>query len=497
MQIELMKFPYPYMEYEKELQKRELKVLLPGAEVLSDTRYKTIISVERIDAAALRELTFYSAYVVDGIPVSTRQGLYENDDALRPTQQHTRYSTHGLHEYKGKFNPQIVHAIVNTFGVRRGQKVLDPFNGSGTTIVECAHAGIEAYGIDINPMACFISNAKVAALRMDVEKAAARLNELNRILSKNGEIKVKEGDERLKYLYNWIPDNILCTLENLRKEVADDEPEIRDFFLVAASDLIRDYSYQEPTDLRIRRRKSPLPQTPFIDIYVQNVQKYLKRIGRVQAAEGADFFPKNYAVHCNIMWDDPFENIKFDAAITSPPYVTALPYIDTQRISLVWLGLCSASEIGKLEASLIGSRELLKGEKSKWESEITNNNSALPDEIYSLVCSMNGALDENDGFRKQAVPALVYKYFTEMKSMFINVKSMIKENGLFGLVVGTNKTTLGGVEFSIDTPGLLGILAQHCGWQAEELFSLQTYKRYGLNVKNSINSESLIILRNV
>lgn len=158
--------------------------------------------------------------------------------------------------------------------------------------------------------------------------------------------------------------------------------------------------------------------------------------------------------------------------------------------------MCSASEIGQLEASLIGSRELLKSEKNKWASEIAENTGCLPAEIYKLVCSMNESLNENDGFRKQAVPTLVYKYFTEMKSMFINVRSMMKPSGLYGLVVGHNKTTLGGTEYNIDTPYLLAVLAQQCGWQIEELFPLQTYKRYGLNAKNAINRETLIVLRN-
>lgn len=135
MQIELLKFPYSYMEYEKILQIRELKVLLPEIEVLSDDKHNTIISGERINLDNVKELTFYRAYKIDGISYPTRQGLYEKDDTLRAVKQHTRYSTHGIHEYKGKFNPQIVHAIANIFGVQRGHKVLDPFDGSGTTIL--------------------------------------------------------------------------------------------------------------------------------------------------------------------------------------------------------------------------------------------------------------------------------------------------------------------------------------------------------------------------
>ncbi len=497
MQIELLKFSYSYMEYEKELQKRELKVLLPDVEILSDTKHSTVISSEIINVDSLKELTFYCAYVLDGVRFPTRQGLYEQDDTLRAAKQHTRYSTHGLHEYKGKFNPQIVHAIANVFGVQRGQAVLDPFNGSGTTLVECAHAGIEAYGTDINPLACFIANSKVAALKMDMVKASSRLRELEKVLAQPIAINFTEKDDRLNYLDGWIPRETLCMLESIRKGVENDEPVIRDFFLVIASDLIRDYSYQEPSDLRIRRRKSPFPETKFSVAFIQNACKFMKKIEQVQAIENKAFFPNNHAVNCDIKYDNPFKKIQFDAAITSPPYVTALPYIDTQRISLVWLGLCNAAEIRKLEASLIGSRELLKSEKNVWENEIDKNASGLPEEIYSLVCSMNASLTEKDGFRKQAVPTLVYKYFTEMNAMFINVRPMIKINGLYGLVVGHNRTTLGGIEYNIDTPYLLSVLAKNCGWHVEELFALQTYKRYGLNAKNAINRETLIILRNV
>lgn len=79
-----------------------LKVLLPEIEVLSDDKHNTIISGERINLDNVKELTFYRAYKIDGISYPTRQGLYEKDDTLRAVKQHTRYSTHGIHEYKGR-----------------------------------------------------------------------------------------------------------------------------------------------------------------------------------------------------------------------------------------------------------------------------------------------------------------------------------------------------------------------------------------------------------
>src|SRR5207249_3628572 len=65
--------------------------------------------------------------------------------------QSTRYSVHGLHEYKGRFNPQIVRFLLNYLGSTPKTLVLDPFCGSGTTIVECALRGIHAVGVDANP----------------------------------------------------------------------------------------------------------------------------------------------------------------------------------------------------------------------------------------------------------------------------------------------------------------------------------------------------------
>jgi len=81
--------------------------------------------------------------------------------------QSTRYSVHGLHEYKGKFNPQIAHALLNIFGADKQHLILDPFCGSGTSLVEAAHLGIAGAGFDMNPLAVFIANTKLAALTCD------------------------------------------------------------------------------------------------------------------------------------------------------------------------------------------------------------------------------------------------------------------------------------------------------------------------------------------
>lgn len=495
MDIPIKKFPYKYMEYEKAMMKREIEIMFPHAISLLDRRDPVISNVREEDFPKLYWLTFVKEYKIDEKWHETYQCRVEKDDTLKVAKQHTRYSTHGIHEYKGKFNPQIVHCMINLFGINEDSYILDPFNGSGTTILESAHLGIRAEGTDINPMACFIANAKINALSIDIKAAKECMDLFFENYQGPKSLKRDSDDLRIGYLIKWIPEDTLSILEDIRDFADKQEKGLQNLILTLTSDLIRDYSYQEPFDLRIRRRKTPMPDTPLLQVLKENLGKHLRKIEEIQLCLG-QIKTENRAINCDIKTAKPFGNNLFDAALTSPPYVTALPYIDTQRISLVWLGLCDADEIRELEASLIGSREMLNKEKAIWIESMAKNEAELPEELYSLVCEMQASLSDTDGFRKQAVPVLLYRYLSEMKSMFINVSTMLKEGAPYALIVGHNKTTLGGKQFFINTPELLAKLAQSCGWLIEEIIPLETYKRYGINSKNAIGEESMLVLRN-
>jgi site-specific DNA-methyltransferase (cytosine-N4-specific) len=91
----------------------------------------------------------------------------------REGRQATRYHVHGIHEYKGKFNPQVVRAFANILEFEPGETLLDPFCGSGTAVVEGLALGGDAYGIDRSPLAVLISRAKTATWRATYVKRVA------------------------------------------------------------------------------------------------------------------------------------------------------------------------------------------------------------------------------------------------------------------------------------------------------------------------------------
>jgi site-specific DNA-methyltransferase (cytosine-N4-specific) len=76
----------------------------------------------------------------------------------------TSHFTHGLHQYKGKFFPRMVRALLNA---HRPNLVLDPFCGSGTLQAEATSAGYNSAGFDLNPLAVNICNMKAEILAAD------------------------------------------------------------------------------------------------------------------------------------------------------------------------------------------------------------------------------------------------------------------------------------------------------------------------------------------
>ena len=494
MDAVLKKFAYKYLPYENDLLAREIRALFPNCSVVADANNFTLHGVVDSDLSNLKRLTYIASFIVSGEEYYTDQYTFEHSTNTNGKRQNTRYATHGLHEYKGKYNPQIVRTIINYFGLKSGDKVLDPFCGSGTTQVECALSGINSMGTDINPLAVEISNLKTAALSLECDVAKQHLSDLYELLCNASAVTtINDNPARHEYLLHWIPEKTLFELETVRDYSQKISPTVGLLFILAASNLIREYSLQEPLDLRIRRRTSPMPEKPFQDAWKDQVSQQIKCIELFQSTFHGNLASGN-ALNADIRTIGGLPD-KFDAAITSPPYATALPYIDTQRISLVWLGLCDPTDIMTLETSLIGSREFYHIDKEQLRSAMLQNTACLPSEVINLILKLYNSLSPDDGFRKRAVPLLLYRYFSDMKQMFASVHNLLKSYAKYALVVGNNKTTIGGKTTVIDTPRLLSIIAADYGWGVEELIPLQTYQRYGLNMKNAINHETLIILK--
>lgn len=510
---------YAYFPYERVFAQLEAERLSQSAALEGDCGL--ILPDGSITAANADRLTYFGRVVLSGgreiIPQQAR--LEASAHSTTTERQATRYSAHGLHEYKGKFNPQVVRAIGNILGLQADASVLDPFCGSGTTILECAHAGWDAVGVDRNPLAVRITNAKIHALKhiahlqalgQEVDQALEEFaRPLCELTSGNSEaisvILGREWSTELSdpdYLMTWFPLPVLAQLVAIQRVLGRvvRRKDCRAVFDVVLSDYLRRASLQDPGDLRIRRRKQPAENYPIIDWFRAGIHSRFTKISRARDALGSIRGTQRaeLADTREINWSQVKGRPRagFDAIITSPPYETALPYIDTQRLSLVLLGDIVGAQVSETERALIGARDLGRTERRQLEQEIREGTAEVPPSVLGLCRDLlSAAAAPGNGFRRVARPALVLRYFKGMASFFAGSIRALRPGGVAALVVGSNRTVLGGREFVIDTPRLLADVARHTGYLVEDLRSMDTYPRYDLHQKNSIDSEQLVILR--
>jgi site-specific DNA-methyltransferase (cytosine-N4-specific) len=517
--LRLLWHDYRYFPYERRLAEREARLLFGVKPEAADDGL--VLRTKRaVDADAAR-LTYFKAVqngVATIVPDQARLEASANgngagwDAVAEPVpslrRQSTRYSAHGLHEYRGKFNPQVVRAIGNLFQLEESAWVLDPFCGSGTTILESAHIGWSCVGLDMNPLGILIANAKVTAFTAaprTLSRQAEALSERLAALADSGDDDWHERLPEPDYLQKWFRVPVLKQMAALLREIEAVKPkELQDVFRVILSDLCRDISLQDPGDLRIRRRKDPPETFPVIEMFTEAVQS---KVGAVVRAR-AHVQPKNSTTQIAAFGDSrqaaaalgPIlarcKATGFDAAITSPPYATALPYMDTQRLSLALFGLVGSKDLRSGEKQLIGNREIQDRERGQLEQQLHRNAARLPPKVSAFCLRLLELADhDTHGFRRRNVPALVYKYLGDMASMFESVREVIRPGGRYALLVGRNTTCLRKEEVTIDTPELLAGVAESRGWAVEEALTFDTYQRYDVHQENSIREEVLLLLR--
>ena len=497
--VKLYFHAYRYFPYEKEFARREVSRITGVRSLTEKENYIRLPA--SVETQKLRSLAYIAEVASPKCRFATIQ--YQLEESHRRVaglgkRQATRYSVHALHEYKGRFNPQVVRFLLNYFGANKRTRVLDPFCGSGTTLVESAIHGVAATGLDMNPLAIFVSNAKLCALATPACEIESALRAVLKPLEKFRSMRLANtNDTRLNYLASWFPMETLPLLEALRAMIGEHSGRTESVLLSLASDLLRDYSLQEPSDLRIRRRICPLPSQPFLSAFKAKADEFLRNLRAAQEVTGLLELDSNAVLGDSRRLAASIENnnlpSRHDLVITSPPYATALPYIDTQRLSLVWLGLCVPEEIRRLEADAVGSREI-RDKALDWQQRLADNTDNLPPRLASLCRKLRASLSSRDGFRRQATPTLIYRYFADMRQVFAGLVKVLPKRAKLAFVVGATHTTLSGQRFDIDAPKWLAHIAEQLGFTVKEVIPLQTYQRYGLHQKNSIQAENLTIL---
>ena len=239
----------------------------------------------------------------------------------------TGYATHSLFPYRGKFHPQLIKGLINILGIKKGETILDPMAGSGTTNIEASLLGINSYSIDISPFCQMMTKTKYDALKID-------LNLLN-----NVEL---DTDKLFKY---FSQKNILQKIE----QIETGKKEIYELSLLAYLDAL---GYSKRV---VRSNHEQLFKKVLIR-YLETVKSLLsnqyfdnKELGTVELLQNSD------ALRIEL------QDNSIDGIITSPPYSFAIDYVENDKDQLEHLGYNTK----QLKEKLIGLKGKSKAEKLK------------------------------------------------------------------------------------------------------------------------------------
>ncbi|WP_424947505.1 DNA methyltransferase [Candidatus Spongiihabitans sp.] len=512
---------YKLRDYEKELALREFENQFPTVRDKSINESGISFTTNKLlDEQKLKKLTFYSEFhyqngQFEKISILTDQTLVENcrkskqkdlfEDIKPNKTREVRYLTHSAHEYKGRFYPQLAKAFMNYACIKKGDTVLDPFCGSGTTLVESFLFGANAIGVDINPIAFLLAKAKVKSLLLE-QKDLMQVSKSFGNLKENydwEEIKFKECNNYLdiEYLQNWFPEHNLkkiILIQNIIKKLPTETAEL--FAKVVLSNMLKEFSFQDPSQLRIRRRPDAPPEN-LIETFKKNLNEQIEILEKFQSLNRFKLNSnvQNYLGDVrSLMESTNLNKNSIDVVITSPPYATALPYVDTDRLSLFAFGYTDRSSFRKLEKSLIGNREITKSNRLILDKELESNfkSSVLPKDVVSLLKKIYLLNVNSDvGFRRKNTAALLYKYFMDMRIGIEKVSYVLKKGKLAFFVVGNNRTTAGKENINIATDDFIGLIAEQSNFELIEKISMSVQKGYMIHSKNSINTESILILQ--
>jgi len=254
---------------------------------------------------------------------------------------------HRLHPYLGKFIPQLVELFLRKF-FKKWDWVLDPFVGSGTTLVEANALGINSLGIELSYFNWLISKVKTDIYDLQKLEAEVKacLRETQRFSQHllNGEldlfIEEEEPTTDNEYLKKWYAPRALAELLYYRSQIEKFcysavlqiilSRSARSCRLITHYDLARP---KEPIDpnkqywcVKHRRYCEPTKEAlKFLARYSIDTIKRIKEFSKIRTSA------QTLLLQGDTRKIDLPDRIKFDGIFTSPPYVGMIDYHEQHR----------------------------------------------------------------------------------------------------------------------------------------------------------------------
>lgn len=281
-----------------------------------------------------------------------------------------RAHVHGFHTYAARMHPVTAARLVEAFAPHGG-RVLDPFCGSGTVLVEGLIRGCDVTGTDLNPLAVWLSRCKtrprsateLTKLLDEARSCAASADERRRFRL-GATRRLDPDDVRL------FEPHVLMELDSLKAAISrvSDVWVRRDLLLVLSSLLVKLSRRAGDTSTRTtEQRTAPGFATRLFTAKAEDLARRLAALSRMVPPGRHGTVEEDDATQLRTLPDE-----SVDAVVTSPPYAGTYDYHSHHELRFRWLGLDDQA----LRRHEFGSRSKYRshtaiGAVSAWKAELS------------------------------------------------------------------------------------------------------------------------------
>lgn len=431
----------------------------------------------------------------------------------RKKQYLTNSEIHNWYRFVLAFPDHLVTDMLERFGAKDGDVVLDPFCGTGTTPIESMKLGVQAVGIEANPVCVLASQVKtnwqvcpadlIAAANDVIERSSeashALSNSVHPLFSKDIDIAplkagLLEVSPEGRYFVSsgmlkrgWvseIPFYKTLAILNALKE-ADIDNQVRAALRLALVAILVEKAgnIRFGPELYVSGNKSDADVLGFFKARIQKMSLDLETVQDlpIQSAKILEGDSRSCSL---ILQKHGIDHVDF--VITSPPYPTEKDYTRQTRLELVFLGYVhDRASLQTIKKAMLRSHSkgIYKADTDGTLVDDIPEISIISDELRMKIAN------KTHGFAK-LYPRIIEEYFGGMYRHLASLFEVLEPGGLCAYVVGDQRTYL---QTYTPTGKILGLLAERIGYEVEDLLVWRI--RTGTTGSGKELNENILVLK--